>query len=77
MTEQMENLTRAQQAARLTADSLSAALASAGAVQGLVLMPLIERAATLAADIERMLHAVHDDDMIDAAILAKAKEPTT
>lgn len=76
MTEQMENLTKAQHSANFTTMDLRAALSSAGAVQGLALMPLIERAATLATDIERLLHAVHDDDMIDAAILAKAKEPT-
>lgn len=71
-----ERLNKALHSAQFAAGDLREALASAGAVQGFALLPLIAQAAALAVDIDRLLHAVQDDDRIDAAILAKAKEPT-
>lgn len=71
----IENLTKARDSATFTAHDLRAALATAGAVESLVLLPLIARAATLAADIEQLLLAAIDHDIIDTA-LDKMKGPT-
>lgn len=75
MTELQGNLTKATNSANFTAKDLNAALSTAGAVEGMALLSLLDRAATLAADIDRLLRAVQDDDTI-AARLASAKEPT-
>lgn len=76
MDEFDENLTKARDCAQFVANDLRAALMTAGAVEGMVLLPLIERAALLAADIERLRVNAAEDANIDAAMLAKAKEGT-
>lgn len=75
MTELQENLTKARDSARLAHADLRAALTPAKPLESLALLPLIERAATLAADLDRLLWAVIDHDIIDTA-LTQAKEPT-
>ena len=61
MTQLVENLTKARDSARFTANDLHAALADAGAVEGIILMRLIDQAATLASGIDMLLQAVRDD----------------
>lgn len=56
-----ENLTAAAQAASFPVSSLRDALKTAGAVQGLAILALIERAATLARDIDALRAAVAED----------------
>lgn len=71
----MEHFTQALHTAHFTRNSLRDALMMAGAVQGLALLPLIDRAAALAGDIERLMRAVSEDDKIDEA-MAAAREKT-
>lgn len=56
-----ENLTAAAQAATFPVSTLRDALKTANAVQGLAILALIERAATLARDIDALRAAVHAD----------------
>ena len=61
-----ENMASSSDSARYCAQYLRDALEVAGAVQGLAMLPLIERAAMLAADIDRLLQAVREDDITAA-----------
>jgi hypothetical protein len=56
-----ENLTQAAQAAGFPVSSLRDALKGASAVQGLAILALIDRAATLQRDIEALRAAVAED----------------
>ena len=57
----LENLTAAAQVASFPVSSLRDALKTATAVQGLAILALIERAATLARDIGALRAAVAED----------------
>ena len=57
-----EHLTAAAQAASIPVSALRDALKTANAVQGLAILALIERAATLARDIDALRAAVAEDD---------------
>ena len=56
-----EHLIQAREAAELARANLRAALNAAGAVESMVILPMIERVATLQRDIDAICHALSAD----------------
>ena len=61
MNQTHENITRATQCAPFVTDALRDALKTAGAVQGMAILALIERSAALSRDIAALERAVAHD----------------